>query len=95
MARALGIHPTSLYTYVATKDELLRAMLDHVITGQLQLPDVDDPRDPVEQLTQIWTDATCLMAGHVELVGFAGELCMSGTLHIEALKFPGSADALM
>ncbi|XVS66246.1 TetR/AcrR family transcriptional regulator [Actinosynnema sp. CA-299493] len=51
VAQALGTGPASLYAHVATKDELVELMLDHVLEGvPLPAPDPDRWRDQVREL---------------------------------------------
>jgi AcrR family transcriptional regulator len=66
------VHQTSLYTYVDSKDELLRAMLDEVFTGHLELPADDDPREPALQLKGIFRELRRLGADNCELLALVG-----------------------
>jgi AcrR family transcriptional regulator len=72
VSEALGVHQTSLYTYVGSKEGLLRAMLDEVFTGHLELPGENDPRPPAEQLKEIFRELRQLGADNSELLGLVG-----------------------
>lgn len=72
VAQRLGVHQTSLYTYVGSKDELLRAMLDEVFTGDLELPGPDDPRAAGEQLSELLRKVHARGAEHPELLALVG-----------------------
>jgi AcrR family transcriptional regulator len=72
VSEALGVHQTSLYTYVGSKEGLLRAMLDEVFTAHLALPAEDDKREPAEQLKEIFRELRRVGADNCELLALVG-----------------------
>lgn len=72
VAERLGVHQTSLYTYVANKSELMRAMLDQAIAERVPLPAADDPRPAAEQLLEIFVALRDLAAEQSELLALVG-----------------------
>ncbi|HEX9888066.1 MAG TPA: TetR/AcrR family transcriptional regulator [Nitriliruptorales bacterium] len=85
VADRLGLHQTSLYTYVNSKDDLLTAMLEEVFAHQLRLPAADDPRPPAEQVTAIFRDLRQLALEHVDLLGLVGQLPARTTAPVHTL----------
>jgi AcrR family transcriptional regulator len=60
----LGVNPMALYTYVASKDELLAGMYDAVLE-QLELRESDAP--PVDQLVAYYVRARRLLLENADL----------------------------
>lgn len=86
VADQLGVHQTTLYTYVGSKDGLIRAMLDAVFVGGLTLPAADDPRPPRDQLEDIVHQLHEIAADHVELLGYVGRTASSEAAPLRALE---------
>lgn len=86
VAARLGIHQTSLYTYVDSKDDLLTAMLDEVFASRLDLPAAGDRCDPVEGLRSLFRQLRALAVEHVELLALAGQLPVQTTAPVRTLE---------
>ncbi|MEA2535676.1 MAG: hypothetical protein QOJ93_3487 [Actinomycetota bacterium] len=79
VAERVGIHQMSVYGYVPTKDALFRAMLDKTFAEGVTLPDASDPREPSEQLKEIFRRLHKLAADNVELLSLLGRTQASAT----------------
>jgi AcrR family transcriptional regulator len=66
VASALGTGPASLYAHVASKDELIEAVVEQVI-GELPLEEAPDPDRWMEQILQMARDMRAMWAGHQDL----------------------------
>ncbi len=84
VASALGTGPASLYAHVASKDELIEAVVEQVI-GEIEIGEEPDPERWIEQLLQMGRQMRAMWAGHRDLAraSFAriplGENALVGT----------------
>ncbi len=66
VASALGTGPASLYAHVASKDELVEAVVEQVI-GEIEIGEEPDPETWIEQLLQMGRQMRAMWAGHRDL----------------------------
>ncbi len=66
VAKALGTGPASLYAHVASKDELIEAVVEQVI-GELEIDEAPDPERWMEQILQMGRRMRAMWAGHRDL----------------------------
>jgi AcrR family transcriptional regulator len=66
VASALGTGPASLYAYVASKDELIEAVVEQVI-GEIEIGEEPDPERWIEQLLGMGRQTRAMWAGHRDL----------------------------
>ena len=84
VASALGTGPSSLYAHVASKDELIEAVVEQVI-GELEIGEAPDPERWIEQILEMGRQMRAMWAAHRDLAraSFAriplGENALAGT----------------
>jgi len=86
VADRLGVHQTTLYTYVDSKDDLLQAMLDAVFATRLDVPPLDDPRTPADQLRNMLRQLRQLALDHFELLGLLGRYPATSAGQLRSLE---------
>jgi AcrR family transcriptional regulator len=101
VAHALGTGAASLYAHVASKDELLEAIIERVI-GEVELPGPPDPERWEEQIKELAREMRRVFARHRDLAraSFAripvGENALRGSeWMIAVLRAGGLADQVI
>jgi TetR/AcrR family transcriptional regulator, tetracycline repressor protein len=70
VARLLGVAPNALYSHVASRDELLDAVLDDVL-GEVSVPSQEELRlDPVQAVHDLMLDSYDVLLRHPGLMPF-------------------------
>lgn len=83
LAEQLGVGPMALYTYFGSKDALLDAVRDHVLSG---LPDAQADVDWVNQLRTLATDLYRLLVAHPALIHLFATRPLAGHEAAEATE---------
>jgi AcrR family transcriptional regulator len=86
LARRLGVRPMALYTYFKSKDEILTAIYDHVVS-QLDLPEVEGAG--IDAIRQIMRAYFRLLVEHAALVRMAtgNDMSSDGDLRISEVVY--------
>jgi len=77
VAMRLGVDPKALYTYVNDKDDLLAAMFDKAM-ADFDIPKVDDPRAPADQIIDLLVSLRRALIKNADLFRLARPLTVPG-----------------